>query len=103
MTDDEPTRDQIESLLDRYASQHRGEVDEDRIRFVLERVMEAHPMATEIREMAELGASFSMERVGDQIRLWLGFPDDAKYQKVRGKGVDLGRFAADELRPPPQG
>jgi hypothetical protein len=101
---DEPTPDDIERLLRRYSAQHRGEVDEARLYAVLENVWQNHPLREDIDNLAEVGAELDVRRVGEQIELWLGFPDDPeRWPKSHGRRIMIGRFALDELRAPPQG
>jgi hypothetical protein len=109
MNDDEhndPTDDELDRLLERFAAEQAGEVDEARVRAVLENVTTDHPLADEIHELTEAGASFSMRPAASpgEVELNLGFPDDPeRYPKAHGRSVMVGRFSLAHLQQRPQG
>jgi hypothetical protein len=107
---DEPTNDQLEDLLERFAAEQGGELDEERFLSIAEEILataKSHSaLGAQVRELIDNSASLFLSTVDEagDIELRLGFPDDPeRWSKAHGQSVPLGKFPFSRIASRPQG
>ena len=110
MTRNELTPDDVEALLEAFATARPGsDIDFDRLRAILDQAMQQvdqrHPLRVQVRELTAAGASLFIRPTGEGwLQLRLGWPDDPElWPKVHGRSFVLGRFETAQVLRRPQG
>jgi hypothetical protein len=110
--DDEkqPTDDQLDEVLERFASEHGAEIDEQRLAEMLQQIYDharQHPrFGARVRGLVARGAHLFLTPVGESgnVECRLGFDDDPeRWPKAHGKTVPLGRFPLSRILRRPEG
>jgi hypothetical protein len=105
----EPTDEQLDDLLERFAADQPREIDEGRFRAMLDDIVEharAHPqLGAGVRALESQGAHlYSKTLHDDWMEIRLGFDDDPVARpKSHGRSIPLGKFPLSRVLKRPQG
>jgi hypothetical protein len=107
--DPELTANDVERLLlafgRKLVAEGGGQFNEARLADALEHLVELHrAKGSPVDDLAEMGAGLSARPLGDgRIEVFLGFSDDDRRPRIRGRGVVLGTLRLDEMVRGPEG
>lgn len=102
-TDPELTANDVERLMlafgRKLVAEGGGEINEPRLHDALEHLVALHrAKGSPVDDLAEMGAGLSAKPLEDgRIEVWLGFSDDDRRPRIRGRGVSLGTLRLNEM------